>query len=102
MNFWDMFGWFFGTFVFITYLIVLISIFVDLFRDGSLSGWAKAVWVFFLIFVPFLTGLVYLIARGKGMSERSAGGRTGGPGPGRVGTTADAYDYGVTGAGPRS
>ena len=44
---------------------------LDLFRDHQLSGWWKAVWIVFLAFVPFLTMLVYMIARGKGMTERS-------------------------------
>lgn len=70
MNFWDFVSFFFWTYVFITYLIVLFSIIGDLFRDDKLNGWLKAVWIIFLIFVPFLTALVYLIARGRGMSER--------------------------------
>lgn len=70
-GFWDLFLWFFWVYVFIAYLMVLFSIVVDIFRDHTLNGWLKAVWVIFLVFVPFLTALVYLIARGKGMSERS-------------------------------
>lgn len=54
------------------YLIVLFNIIIDLFRDRELSGWWKAVWVFFLIFFPALTALVYLIARGGGMASRQA------------------------------
>ena len=42
------------------------------FRDHSLSGAAKTLWVLFLVFLPFLAAFVYLIARGKGMTERSA------------------------------
>ena len=41
------------------------------FATSDLSGWWKAVWIIFLAFVPFLTLLVYMIARGKGMAERS-------------------------------
>src|SRR5690606_16961389 len=44
----------------------------DLFRDHKLNGWFKALWIIFLIFVPFLTVLVYLIARGGSMAERYA------------------------------
>jgi ABC-type multidrug transport system fused ATPase/permease subunit len=58
-------------FLFVAWIMVLFSIIGDLFRDHSLSGWAKAIWILFLIFVPFVTALVYLIARGEGMRERS-------------------------------
>jgi len=58
-------------FLFVAWILVLFTIVGDLFRDHQLSGWWKAVWIFFLIFVPFLTALVYLIARGHGMRERS-------------------------------
>ena len=50
---------------------LLISIFADLFRDHSLSGWAKAGWVLFIIVIPWLGALVYLIARGHSMNERA-------------------------------
>lgn len=70
-SFWTIIWWFFWAFVFISYLMVLFNIVTDLFRDHALSGWGKAIWMIFLIFVPFLTALVYLIARGPGMSERS-------------------------------
>jgi hypothetical protein len=50
---------------------IFITIVSDLFRDRELSGGWKAVWVFFLIFVPFVSALVYLIARGHGMRERA-------------------------------
>jgi len=71
MGFWDLLAWIFWVFVFVAYLMVVFSIIGDLFRDEKLNGWLKAVWILFLIFVPFLTALVYLIARGKGMQERS-------------------------------
>ena len=58
-------------FLFAAWLMVLFSIFGDLFRDHSMSGWGKAAWTIFLIFVPFLGVLIYLIARGSGMRERS-------------------------------
>ena len=70
-NFWDLIWWFLWAFVFIAYLFALFAIIGDLFRDHKLSGWWKAVWIIFLIFVPFLTALIYLIARGNGMAERS-------------------------------
>ena len=58
-------------FLFAAWLMVLFSIISDLFRDHQLSGWAKAAWIVFLIFIPFLGALVYLIARGDGMRERA-------------------------------
>jgi ABC-type Fe3+ transport system permease subunit len=47
------------------------SVIADLFRDHELSGVAKAVWVFFLVFLPFLGVLLYLIVRGNGMRDRT-------------------------------
>jgi len=58
-------------FLFAAWLMLLFSIIGDLFRDHELSGWGKAAWVLFLIFVPFLAALIYLIARGGGMRERA-------------------------------
>lgn len=70
-SFWNILWTALTIFVFIAWLMVLFSIIGDLFRDRSLGGFAKAVWVFFLIFVPALAALVYLIARGGGMNERA-------------------------------
>ena len=64
--FWLLIWWF----LFFAYLVILFQIIGDLFRDHALSGWWKAVWIIFLIVVPFLTALIYIIARGKGMAER--------------------------------
>jgi hypothetical protein len=58
-------------FLFAAWLMILFVIIGDLFRDHQLSGWGKAAWTIFLIFVPFLAALVYLIARGEGMRERA-------------------------------
>lgn len=58
-------------FFFVIWIWILITILTDLFRDHELSGWWKAVWVLFLVFIPFLTALVYLIARGSGMRDRT-------------------------------
>jgi ABC-type multidrug transport system fused ATPase/permease subunit len=58
-------------FFFVIWIWILITILSDLFRDHELSGWGKAAWVLFLVFIPFLTALVYLIARGSGMRERA-------------------------------
>lgn len=72
MDIWAILSWMLWAVVFISYLFALFAIINDLFRDHTLNGWWKAVWVLFLIFLPLLTALVYLVARGKGMSERSA------------------------------
>ncbi|MDQ0893864.1 SHOCT domain-containing protein [Agromyces ramosus] len=71
-SFWDVIWWFFWVYVFIAYLMVLFSIIADIFRDHTMNGWVKALWVIFLVLCPFLGALVYLIARGRGMAERSA------------------------------
>lgn len=71
-NIWDFIWMFFTIFVFFAWLMALFSIIGDLFRDRALSGIAKAIWLLFLIFIPFLTAIVYLIARGGGMAERAA------------------------------
>ena len=63
---------FFISFAFIAYFITLFSVVADLFRDQTLSGGWKAVWLVFMWFVPFITLLVYLIARGAGMATRTA------------------------------
>jgi predicted PurR-regulated permease PerM len=59
------------SFLFIALLMMLFSVIVDLFRDDSLSGWAKALWIVVLIFMPLLGLLIYVITRGKGMTERT-------------------------------
>ena len=58
-------------FFFVIWIWILITILTDLFRDHESSGWAKALWVLFLVFIPFLTALVYLILRGSGMRDRT-------------------------------
>lgn len=58
-------------FFFVIWIWILITILTDLFRDHELSGWAKAAWVFFLVVIPFLASLIYLIARGGGMRDRT-------------------------------
>jgi len=70
-NFWDIFWWFFIVYATFAFLYALFIVIADLFRDQQLNGWWKAVWIFFLAFLPFLTLLVYMVARGKGMAERS-------------------------------
>ena len=60
--------WFFMFFIWIW---ILITVFADIFRSHDLSGWAKAIWVIFVIFIPYLGVFVYLIARGHKMSEHA-------------------------------
>ena len=69
-SFWDFFWFVLSFFLLMAYLVVLFHILTDLFRDRGTSGWIKAVWVLFLILLPLLTSLIYLIVRGAGMTER--------------------------------
>lgn len=73
MDFGDFFWLLVWSFFIVCYLMILFQIIGDLFRDRELSGWWKALWIIALIFVPFLTALIYLIVRGRGMAERQAG-----------------------------
>lgn len=66
----DILWWTFGILVLVAYFFVLFRIIMDLFRDRTLSGWAKALWVIALLFLPIITALIYVIARGKGMAQR--------------------------------
>ncbi|CAM5786639.1 hypothetical protein [Cellulomonas persica] len=70
MNFWQWVWILLWWFLFFAYLVILFQILSDLFRDSTLSGWWKAVWIVFLIVFPFLTALVYVVSRGKSMAER--------------------------------
>lgn len=65
--FWAML-WFF---LFFAWIWLLITIFADIFRSDDLSGWAKAFWTIFVVILPWLGVLVYLIARGGSMQERA-------------------------------
>ena len=58
-------------FLFVAWFWILITIIGDLFRDHQISGWAKAAWVLVLVILPLLGSLIYLIARGEGMRERT-------------------------------
>ncbi|MER7251294.1 PLDc N-terminal domain-containing protein [Kribbella sp. NPDC000426] len=72
MSFWDIVWFIIISFAFVAYLMMLFSIITDLFRDSATSGWVKAIWLVALLFFPFLTALIYVIARGKGMAQRTA------------------------------
>jgi uncharacterized membrane protein len=71
LHLWDYLLFFLTIFIFIAWLMALFSIIGDVFRDRELGGFAKAIWLIALIFVPVLTALVYLIVRGRGMAERA-------------------------------
>ena len=64
--------WMLEFFLFIIWFWLLITIFSDLFRDHETSGAAKAFWVIFVVILPYLGALIYLIARGGGMAQRNA------------------------------
>ena len=61
--------WFF---LFVIWIWLLIMVFIDIFRSHDIGGLAKALWVIFIIILPFLGVFVYLIARGGKMHERAA------------------------------
>ena len=69
-DFWDVLLWSFWLFIWIAALFVWFRCLLDMFRDKTLSGWGKAGWAVLLIFVPWVGALIYLIARGRSMTER--------------------------------
>ena len=68
----DLLGTMLGFFLFIIWFWLLIVIFTDIFRSHDMGGGAKALWVIFVILLPFLGIFVYLLARGGKMHERAA------------------------------
>jgi hypothetical protein len=66
--FWTMFIFF----LWVIWIWILIMVFIDIFRSHDLSGWAKALWFLFVLFIPLIGVLVYLIARGGKMHEQAA------------------------------
>ena len=93
-NFWDLIWLIFSTFLFVAYLIILFHIVVDVFRDSELGGMAKVLWIIGLIFVPMLTAIIYIIARGKGMAARQSASMQ------RAKADTDAYIRSVAGKSP--
>lgn len=73
-NFWDILyligSSFLLGFVVIAYVMILFHVIVDLVRDRQLAGGWKVLWLIGLIFVPMLTALIYILARGNGMADR--------------------------------
>ena len=57
--------------LFFIWIWILITVFADIFRSHDLGGFAKTIWIIFVIVLPYLGVFVYLIARGKGMQERN-------------------------------
>ena len=92
--FWDAVVLMASTFFFIAYLIVLFQVIVDLFRDSEMGGGSKVLWIIGLIFVPLLTALIYVLARGSGMADRQRGAAK------AAKAEADAYIRDVAGKSP--
>ena len=69
-NFWDVILWSFWFFIWIAAIMVWFRCVFDMFSDSTLSGWAKAGWALVLIFLPWLGALIYLIVRGRSMTDR--------------------------------
>ncbi len=93
-NFWDLVWLMLSTFFFVAYLIIMFQIVVDLFRDPNLGGGSKVLWIIGLLFVPVLTAVIYIIARGTGMAERQHASLQ------RSKSEADAYIRDVAGKSP--
>lgn len=58
-------------FFMIVYFMMLFNIIFDIFRDHEMNGFVKAIWLIFLLFIPLISMLVYVIARGPGMAKRN-------------------------------
>lgn len=95
-NFWDLIWLMFSTFVFVAYLIIMFQIVVDLFRDTEMGGGSKVLWIIGLIFLPVLTAIIYIVARGGSMARRQQASLQ------RNKAEADAYIKGVVGKSPAS
>lgn len=93
-NFWDFVWLIVSTFIFVAYLMVMFHIVFDLFRDQEVGGGTKALWIAGLIFLPFLTALIYIVARGPGMAARQHAAAQ------RMKSDADAYIRQVAGKSP--
>ena len=65
--FWTMLEFF----AFVIFIFLVFTLATDIFRSDDLSGWAKAAWLIFIVFIPVIGIFAYLIARGRSMQERS-------------------------------
>ncbi len=93
-NFWDLVLLLVSTFIFVAYLVILFQIVVDLFRDDTLGGGAKALWIIGLIFLPVVTSIIYIVSRGAGIAQRQRAAVT------RAKSETDAYIRNVAGKSP--
>lgn len=95
-NLWDALTLLFSTFLLVAYLFVVFQIVTDLFRDEEMGGLAKVVWIVALFFLPLLTAIVYIIARGRGMAARQQASLK------RMKSESDSYIRQVAGRSPAS
>ena len=71
VSFGDLLLLIFEMFLFVVWIWILFTIITDLFRNHDMSGWLKALWIVLLIFIPYITALVYLVVYGTDMRERT-------------------------------
>src|SRR6201996_8534513 len=71
ISFGDLLLLIFEMFLFVVWIWILFTIISDLFRNHDMSGWLKALWIVLLIFIPYITALVYLVVYGTDMRERT-------------------------------
>lgn len=93
-DFWEVLLWSFWFFIWIAAIMVWFRCLMDLFGDDSLSGWGKAGWAILLVFVPWLGALIYLIARGRSMTQRQLAAAE------KMRSDQEQYIKEVAGAGP--
>jgi hypothetical protein len=74
MSFWDFLVWAFWFYLVVVCITIFIRVIIDIFRSPDLGGWAKALWVLFLVVFPFLAAFIYLIVRGGRMAQRNMAG----------------------------
>ena len=95
-NFWDLVLLMIPTFLFVAYLVIMFQIVVDLFRDSELGGGSKVLWIIGLVFLPMITAIIYVVARGKGMAARQQASLR------RAQSDAESYIKTVAGKSPAS
>jgi predicted ferric reductase len=93
-NFSDTLWFLFSTLLFVAYLFIVFHIVTDLFRDDTVGGFAKVLWMAGLVFLPFLTAVIYILVRGNGMAARQQAALQ------RMRGEADSYIRNVAGTTP--